>query len=308
LIINKDDPSNQKFNELSNEKIYYGVLKNKFSKKEQNVAETNFCPKCGNRLEYKYINYGNIGNYFCNSCELKRGKLDYYSYSIKIKDDTYLFNFEINTKLQNKTKNFHVNDNKKFIFNYMGLYNIYNCTAAISFALEIGLDLNYIKTKIKNFEYKLGRMETIKFPNKDVILILSKNPVGLSEVLSTIAYETRDKSVMFILNDQPADGHDISWIWDADIEQIADKTTIKQFYCSGDRSEEVNLRLKYAGFPQEKIKLFKSFDKDKIKKNNNIENSIKYMLNNNLNKNYIIATFTAMPKARKILYDLLKKK
>jgi len=102
---------------------------------------------------------------------------------------------------------------------------------------------------------------------------------------------------MFILNYQPADGQDISWIWDADIEQIANVNSIKKFYGSGERSEEVILRIKYAGFPEEKSHLFPS-------KKSNIEESIKYMLNDKIKKTYVIATFTAMPEARKILYKL----
>ncbi|KZX15027.1 UDP-N-acetylmuramate--L-alanine ligase [Methanobrevibacter cuticularis] len=283
LIINADDPLNLKFDDLNNNKIYYGVEENNFSKKELSVAEAIFCVKCGKRLEYDYINYGNIGKFKCERCGAERVSLDYSVESIDMKDNSYEFLVKIHEKKK-----------ESFIFRYMGIYNIYNCLAAITFAVEIGLDLEYIKEKIENFEYKLGRMETINFPNKDVILVLSKNPVGLSEVLSTIAYDEDDKSVLFILNDEPADGKDISWIWDANIEEIADISSITNFYSSGMRSEEVSLRIKYAGFPEEKIKTFPSC-KDNIKR------SVKEILNDNQSKSYIIGTFTAMPKARKIL-------
>ena len=63
-------------------------------------------------------------------------------------------------------------------------------------------------------------METISFPNKDVVLVLSKNPVGLSEVFNSFSHDEEPKSIMFLINDTPADGKDISWIWDADFEQI----------------------------------------------------------------------------------------
>jgi UDP-N-acetylmuramyl tripeptide synthase len=288
LIINADDPLNSKFNDLPNKKIYYGVLENKFSKKELSVAESIFCSECGNRLSFDYFNYGNIGKYRCKKCGLKRNKLDYSVDSIDIINDE--FNFVVNTK----------ENSENYIFKYLGIYNVYNALSAISFAHENNFKYEYIKNKIENFQYKLGRMETIKFPKKDVILILSKNPIGLSEVLSTIIYDENKKSVMFILNDEGADGKDISWIWDANVEQIANNNTITQFYSSGKRSEEVSLRVKYAGFPTEKIKTFSSTDP------NNISNSIENMLNDGETKTYLIGTFTAMPKARDILIKMQK--
>ncbi|KZX12135.1 MurT ligase domain-containing protein [Methanobrevibacter filiformis] len=284
LILNGDDPLNSKFEELPNKKIYYGVLKNKLSKSELSVAEAIFCSKCGNRLEYNYLNYGNIGHYKCRECGLERPKLKYYVSSVDVESNKYKF-----------TANSLTEKNSKFVFRYLGLYNIYNCIAAIAFSYENGLKYDYVKNKLENFDYKLGRMETIKFKTKDVILILSKNPVGLSEVLSTIGYDTNKKSVMFVLNDASADGKDISWIWDADMEQIANINTINKFYASGHRSEEVALRLKYAGFDEEKIKIYEST------KENNIKNSIKNLLKDGESKSYVIGTFTAMPVARNIL-------
>ncbi|MDR0900787.1 MAG: DUF1727 domain-containing protein, partial [Methanobrevibacter sp.] len=130
--------------------------------------------------------------------------------------------------------------------------------------------------------------------NKEVVLVLSKNPVGLSEVISTISYDEKPKSVMFVLNDEPADGADISWIWDADMKQVINIPNISKFYSSGNRSEEVALRIKYTGFPIEKIKIFSSNE-------SNIKKSIKAILNDNQPKSYIIGTFTAVPEIRKIL-------
>ncbi|MDR0956424.1 MAG: hypothetical protein LBL77_00935, partial [Endomicrobium sp.] len=96
LIMNTDDPLNMKFNDLPNKKIHYGVNENNFSKKELNVAEAIFCVNCGHRLEYDYINYGNIGKYKCEKCGLERTDLEYFVDSIDIKDNNYIFNVSIN--------------------------------------------------------------------------------------------------------------------------------------------------------------------------------------------------------------------
>lgn len=290
LILNGDDPSSLKFNDLNNKKIYYGINENKFSKSESTVAEAIFCNECGNRLEYEFISYGNVGKYYCDKCSFKRPNLDYLAESIDIKDNIYEFTV--------KTKNM---GTKTINFKYLGIYNIYNSIAAIAFARENDLELSFIKERIENFDYKLGRMETIKFPNKDVLLVLSKNPVGLSEVLTTFSYDESKKSLMFILNDTPADGKDVSWIWDADIEQLNKIKNIANFYCSGVRAEDAALRIKYAGFDTKKIKIYSSSNAT------DIETPINDILNQNIEKVFIITTFTATPVARNILINKLSK-
>ncbi|MCL2116703.1 MAG: MurT ligase domain-containing protein [Methanobrevibacter sp.] len=290
LILNGDDPSSLKFNDLNNKKIYYGLNENKFSKTDHTVAEAIFCGNCGNRLDYDFISYGNVGKYYCNNCGFKRPNLDYLAESIDIKENSYEFTV--------KTKN---KENTIVYFKYLGIYNIYNSIAAIAFSCENGLNLTFIKERIESFDYKLGRMETLKFPDKEVILVLSKNPVGLSEVLTTFSYDESKKSIMFILNDTPADGKDVSWIWDADVEQLNKIKNIANFYCSGVRAEDAALRVKYAGLDTNKIKIYSSSNET------DIETSINDILNQNVEKVVIIGTFTATPAARTILINKLSK-
>ena len=290
LILNGDDPSSLKFNDLNNKKIYYGLNENKFSKTENTVAEAIFCGECGNRLDYEFISYGNVGKYHCDKCGSKRPNLDYLSESIDIKDNSYEFIV--------KTKN---KETKTVYFKYLGIYNIYNSVSAIAFALENELNLSFIKERIENFDYKLGRMETIKFPDKTIVLVLSKNPVGLSEVLTTFSYDESKKSLMFILNDTPADGKDVSWIWDADIEQLDKIKNIANFYCSGVRAEDAALRIKYAGFDKKKIKIYSSSNE------NDIQAALNDILNQDIEKAFIIGTFTATPIIRTILINKLSK-
>ena len=80
-----------------------------------------------------------------------------------------------------------------------------------------------------------------------------------------LTFNPNEKSLMFILNDYPADGEDISWIWDANFEKVLEIPNIKNFYCTGTRAEDVALRLKYAGFPTSKIRIYPSKDRFDIK-------------------------------------------
>ncbi len=81
---------------------------------------------------------------------------------------------------------------------------------------------------------------------RDVEVILAKNPAGLNQVLRTITAEgASSKDIVFFLNDDIADGRDISWIWDVDFELLAGKT--RAVTASGTRAWDMALRLKYAG-------------------------------------------------------------
>lgn len=283
LIINADDPSLLRFDDLPNKKIYYSFDENSFSKTDVTVAESVFCPKCGKRLNYEYINYGNIGKFSCPKCGAKNPEPDYSISSVQLREGVYDFVIS------------HNGENEGLTLNLMGMYNLYNCLAVITLAKEIGLDYNMIKHQIETFEYKLGRMETISFKNKDVILVLSKNPIGLSEVFSTFTYDNNEKTVMFILNDYGPDGKDISWIWDANFEEVSNMQNLKKFYCVGTRAEDAALRLKYADFENyDDIVIYPS------KNQFDIDDAIEDILSENT-KSYIVGTFTAMPEARKYL-------
>ncbi len=52
-------------------------------------------------------------------------------------------------------------------------------------------------------------------------LLLIKNPAGANEILRTLALESDQLDVLAILNDNIADGRDVSWVWDADFELLS---------------------------------------------------------------------------------------
>jgi UDP-N-acetylmuramyl tripeptide synthase len=81
--------------------------------------------------------------------------------------------------------------------------------------------------------------------------MLVKNPAGANEVLRTLALEPGEHDVLGVLNDQIADGRDVSWIWDADFELLAGR--IRRVTCSGSRAADLATRLKYAGIETERI-------------------------------------------------------
>ena len=104
-------------------------------------------------------------------------------------------------------------------------------------------------------------METFNYKGKSAILNLVKSPTGYNEGITTLMSLHGSKNVFMAVNDNDADGRDISWLWDVDFEHLAQgHQSIETFTCSGLRGEEMALRLKYAGVPVEKITVIQEMD------------------------------------------------
>ena len=82
---------------------------------------------------------------------------------------------------------------------------------------------------------------------RELSILLVKNPAGANEVLRTLVLEPGEHDLLAVLNDNIADGRDVSWVWDADFEVLAPR--VRRVTCSGTRAAEMALRLKYAGVP-----------------------------------------------------------
>jgi UDP-N-acetylmuramyl tripeptide synthase len=96
-----------------------------------------------------------------------------------------------------------------------------------------------------------GRAATVSVGATGLKLLLVKNPAGANEIIRTLALEPGELDVLAILNDRTADGHDISWVWDADFEILAGH--LRRVTCAGTRAAELAVRLKYAGVPTERL-------------------------------------------------------
>ena len=117
-----------------------------------------------------------------------------------------------------------------------GLYNVYNALAAAALwrapsvcrspAIVAGLEAT---------RPAFGRAETVTLSSprgpREMRILLVKNPAGANEVLRTLALEPGEHELLGVLNDQIADGRDVSWIWDADFELLAGR--VGGVICSG---------------------------------------------------------------------------
>ena len=139
-----------------------------------------------------------------------------------------------------------------------GLYNVYNALAAASLALVLGASLDEIEAGLGRFKAAFGRFERITAGDRTVLLLLVKNPAGANEVVRTLAQAGAPARILIALNDEIADGRDVSWIWDVDFEPLIGP--LKELVAAGARSEELALRFKYGGLDPARITLARDLE------------------------------------------------
>lgn len=279
VIINADDPTLENIAQ-NNEKIYYGIedVKFNYETKDSNApAENTACPNCGKPLNYEKKFYAHIGHYNCD-CGYKRNDVKYKGFA-----EVSSTHSKITIKYENKEEEFTVN--------MPGLYNVYNAAAAISTALELNIEPTVIKKALATYSSVFGRAESTVINGKKALIQLIKNPVGASEVIRQIQGFDKSKLVV-ILNDDYADGRDVSWIWDTDFEVL--KNYKQKIFVSGTRAYDAALRLKYAGV-----------DTSLLSINKDIKTTIEYAAKatNNDETLLILPTYTALLHMQKLFHD-----
>jgi UDP-N-acetylmuramyl tripeptide synthase len=174
--------------------------------------------------------------------------------------------------------------------------------AALSVAQSLNLNQTAIVAGFQHFKPAFGRLETIKLKDKVLKLLLVKNPTGFNQVLHTFKHLIGEHSFacLLALNDLIADGRDVSWIWDVDVENLTAMPNLKKVIVSGTRTEDMALRIKYAN-----LKLIAgpstSLRTSKLQLEKDLAKAVNKLLSSNLKHLFILPTYTAMLEIRKIL-------
>ncbi|MFI3300351.1 MAG: MurT ligase domain-containing protein [Candidatus Gastranaerophilales bacterium] len=237
LILNADDPIVRTFDEYGNA-IFYGFkdVEYKFNcHQNSNAPSEIFNCKCGNELKYDKQFFAQQGHYYCDKCDYKRPDCNYEAVA-EIYQEYSILKINYEGKVD------------EFKTNLTGLYNAYNALSAIVFALENGLKKDEIQASLNTFKAIFGRTEKREINGHPTVIQLIKNPTGASEVLKTVDLNS---NIIVAINDNYADGRDISWLWDSDFEQL--QNAQKTIVASGTRANDVATRLKYAGLSPSKI-------------------------------------------------------
>ena len=89
-------------------------------------------------------------------------------------------------------------------------------------------------------------------------MLLIKNPAGANEAIRTLVAGGAPAVAVVALNDEIADGRDVSWIWDVDFEPLAEG--LDRLVAAGGRAEELALRFKYGGLDPGRIEVVRDLE------------------------------------------------
>jgi lipid II isoglutaminyl synthase (glutamine-hydrolysing) len=244
VVLNADDPLVASLGRSAERPFFYGVDEPSLDTgRLQHVADSKDCPVCGTALVYETVYMGHVGVYDCHHCDFSRPESAYRAGRVRLQG-AHGSEFLLSTP----------RGEAEVKVGLPGLYNVYNALAAAAVAGEAGVGLAEISRGLEAFGGAFGRVERVKAGDREAFLLLIKNPVGFNEILRTFVTGAEARHVLIAINDNDADGRDVSWLWDVDFEMLADarkegKTDAAPFTVSGIRAEDMAVRLKYAELP-----------------------------------------------------------
>lgn len=234
LVYNADDPLCARIaDEVPNRTVAYG-LGEPMGLAQNTVTDAQMCQKCDGMVRYHYRQYGQLGDYFCDQCDFARPTLDFAGRDIAIGPSGVTMEVcglagceSVHTPQPTP-------------------YAAYNLVASYALCREVGIPTADFQRAQDAFNPRNGRLQRYRLGGRDVLLNLAKNPTGFNQNLKIVEADRGPKMVAFFINDQVADGRDISWIWDIDFEELADQPDTVVF-AGGSRAHDLAVRLKYAG-------------------------------------------------------------
>jgi UDP-N-acetylmuramyl tripeptide synthase len=248
LVVNGDDPQ---VGDLAGERAsatVFGLDDPRHASVElQHAADSKWCVRCGTPYTYAAAYIGHLGDYRCEACGHSRPSLDVSARGIEL-DGLEGVSFELVMPEASCPIELAV----------PGLYNVYNALAAASLARELGAGPEQIQAGLQGFSAAFGRFERIGIGDRTLLVLLIKNPAGANEVVRTLVAGGTPKLLLVALNDEIADGRDVSWIWDVDFEPLLGG--LERLVATGERAAELALRFKYAGLPDEAIEVVPSLE------------------------------------------------
>ena len=249
LVLNADDPSVAYLGTtFTGRVLYYGVddlsldlAQQKDTSTRHQVMDAQMCPRCGSEFVYTARFYSHMGHYACPTCGFARPQVDIHA--TQVQSDTF---DRLRVRIEETTTT--PTQQKELIIPLPGIYNVYNALAAATTALAVNVAWEPIISGIEQSKPVFGRGERIQVEGRTVRLLLAKNPTGFNEVLRTLFSDSIPRHILFVLNNNIADGRDISWIWDVDFERCVGQ--VQTLVVAGSRALDLALRLKYAGIAE----------------------------------------------------------
>jgi len=294
LILNADDPLLADLGRSRPGVLYFGVDDDSLAlSRMAHAADAKHCRRCGAAYLFDAVYLGHLGHYRCPSCGQQRPVPTVTATHVTLRG-VHGASFMLHSDA----------GEAEVTLALPGLYNVYNALAAAALATALEVDLKTIVAGLASTRAAFGRGETVTLSlgqpgraqsappvHRELRILLVKNPAGANEVLRTLTMEPGEHDLLGVLNDNIADGRDVSWIWDVDFELLVGR--VRRVRCSGTRAAELAVRLKYAGI-----------DPQRILVQSDLELALREAADDRVGTNsplYALPTYTAMLSLRELL-------
>ena len=238
LVFNADDPLCAAIaDRVGNPGLGFGIDEPTDLEADR-ISDSRFCARCNAPLDYEYVHYGQLGAYLCPECGWERPALAFAAVNVTLTCGG--FEFDVEDRRGAEVVRHHVRTR------YSGLYMVYNVMAALAGCLAAGADAARFQEVLDAYEPASGRGKVFSLEGgREVASNLAKNPTGFNRMIQQARAEDGRYLALF-LNDNDADGHDVSWIWDIDLERLRDLSDLRLVCVGGTRREDMAVRVKYA--------------------------------------------------------------
>jgi lipid II isoglutaminyl synthase (glutamine-hydrolysing) len=231
VVVNIDDPLlSFAVSHCSSSEIGFGVDLESQHSPDAFSSEPQICPRCGNDFHYSRQTIGHLGTGRCPECGWSCGS---GGTRARVIEDRGLDGLDVEV------------DAAKARLPVGGIHAAYNAAAAVTSAAELGVSIHDACRALESFVPRFGRDEVLDLDGRRAHILLMKNPAGANVLVQEALSDPRMASGVIAVNDQAADGRDVSWIWDADFESLVAAGI--PLFPSGRRAEDVAVRIKYAG-------------------------------------------------------------
>jgi UDP-N-acetylmuramyl tripeptide synthase len=239
LVANADDPLVTHVAEESGlPTVYFGVEVEGGGAGNE-VSDVAVCPRCATMLTYTARWLSQLGDYRCPQCDFARPPRDLSA--VLVPADGPGATARVSGSFGACEVRLRV----------PGVHNVYNALGALGLSIEVGVDPPSALRTLAAYQPVFGRWSMVRRGDTTVRVNLAKNPAGMNQTLRALGDVPGAKALVFVLNDNIADGRDISWIWDVDFEELL--PTADWVVTTGTRRHEMALRLSYAGVPDERL-------------------------------------------------------
>jgi len=241
-VANSDDPVVAGLAAGARDVRFFGIDDAGIGRRELAVAaDARRCPRCAAALDFSAVLYAHCGHYACPACGFARPQPTWAAEAVTVEG---LESVRCTVRGEG--------ERTRIAVPVGGVFTVANALAAFATLRVMGVAPATIAETFAASSPAFGRGERVELEGATIRLLLAKNPAGLDEALRA-AVAGSPPALALGLNDGIADGRDVSWIWDADLEPLLAPGAPQRLVVSGTRAADLVLRLKYAGVALERV-------------------------------------------------------